>query len=176
MGTEQQAVKELEAFGKLSTGLETRRRELIGEVHRQVELELTEYRASIIETLNRLLEKYSVNEISRTSGVARSTIYRWLDNSRQEKGQPKKKKTPKPQEIENTEQQETQTNTEWSGAKLTISGEVGAIDHNGEAWLFGQDGEAWNRTQNTRIGSTQNWPQGAQQLANTLWGKNSNND
>lgn len=189
----EQEKRELESFGRLADGMETRRKELLAEAHRRAEIELHQYRMSVLNKLEELTKRYSVSQIVKATGLARSTVYRWMERLRQERivaeaasrgimlggvgglggfGATSVADTdllvggdgsPLPQE------QKTPEELGWRNIKRTVSGEIGAIDRQGDTWMFNaDDGEAWNKTKNERIDSVANWPEGAKELVDSL--------
>lgn len=92
----------------------------------------------------------SIAQVCRESGLARSTVYRWLDD---------------------LERMGSYVDTAaagsgalgWKDIKMLPTGEVYAVDLRGDAWMFepGDAGEAWNRTQNKTF-KRSDWPDGAQ--------------
>lgn len=185
----EQEKRELEAFGEMANGMERRRKELLAEAHRRAELELLQYRMKVLEKLEELTGKYSVSQIVRLTGLARSTVYRWLERLRQERviaeaaakgvvldslgglggfGAAHIGGSPLLQGPDPVVAKKTPEELGWRNLKRTVSGEIGATDAAGNVWLFSDDGEAWNKTKNERIDTVANWPEGAEELVDSL--------
>lgn len=188
----EQDKRDLESFGRMAEGMEARRRELLAEAHRRAEIELHQYRMTVLNKLEGLTKIYSVSQIVRTTGIARSTIYRWLERLRQERivseaasrgiqleglggiggfgaspvsegGQllmPSAEPEPEKKSFEELG---------WCNIKRIASGEIGATDGSGDVWLFdNEDGSAWNKTQNAQVNERKNWPEGAEEMVDSL--------
>ena len=188
----EQDKRELEQFGRMAEGMENRRKELLAEAHRRAELELHQYRMTVLNTLESLTKKHSVSQIVRTSGLARSTVYRWMERLRNERmyaeaaakgitleavgglggfgsaGARDADLLSGSAEVP-SEPKKTHEELGWRNAKRLVSGEVGGIDGNGHTWTFNPEtGEGWNKTENITVDSRSNWPEGAEELVDSL--------
>lgn len=188
----EQDKRELEQFGRMAEGMENRRKELLAEAHRRAELELHQYRMTVLNTLESLTKKHSVSQIVRTSGLARSTVYRWMERLRNERmyaeaaakgitleavgglggfGSAGARDADLLSGSAEAPEPEKRTPEElgWRNIKKLVSGEVGGVDCNGHTWTFNPEtGEGWNKTENSTTDGRANWPEGAEELVDSL--------
>lgn len=187
----EQEKRDLEAFARLAEGMESRRKELLAEAHLRAEMELHQYRMTVLNKLDELTQRHSVSQIVRITGLARSTVYRWMERLRQERiiaeaaakgieiqslgtlgGFGSSPATGAaqaalvPEVVEKAKRSFEELG--WRNAKKTASGEIGGTDAKGDVWLFNDDGEAWNKTKNETFDGRENWPEGAEELVDSL--------
>jgi transposase-like protein len=190
-GLTEQDKRDFDTFARMAGGMEERRRELLSEAHRRAELELHQYRLTVLSSLKEMLTRFTVSMIVRETGIARSTVYRWIERMRNEdimaeaasKGIVLESTivTPALQSAAQfasqysddahllaTSGSSTPEELGWHKARLSASGEVGATDLAGDQWVFTLDGEAWNKTRNEVSDGFAEWPSGAKEVFDSL--------
>ena len=181
----EQDARALQQFVKMANSMKSRHQELMREARRRADLEMAQFRTTVLLELERLGKKYSLNHISRETGISRTTLYRWLEQLQHERilaeaasrgiviesaGQNGPAAglsldslrglsvSLEPEEV-------SPKGMGWSDGKRLASGEVGATDRAGNIWIFNPDtGEAWNKTENATVSGVGNWPAGAELL------------
>ena len=86
-----------------------------------------------------------ISKVCREVGIARSTVYNWLEEYDSMSGLASDSASESPG---------------WTEIRLMPSGEVAAIDASGDQWLLEECGDAWNKTQN-KVAAFGEWPDGA---------------
>lgn len=182
-------LKEFDAFARLAEGMETRRVELLADAHRRAEMELYQYRMTVLKSLKKLLSKHSISQIAKKTGLARSTIYRWVERLRNEDliaeaaskgirldsanalgglGGGATGHLFNDTDLPEATPVETAADLGWKSSKKIASGEVSTIDIKGDTWLLNGNGEAWNKTQNAVVSGFDDWPKGAREVFDIL--------
>lgn len=184
----EQDKRELEAFGRMAQGMETRRKELLAEAHRRAETELHQYRMTVLSKLEELVQKHNASQIVKATGLARSTVYRWLERLRNERiiaeavskgiametlggmgGFGAASVVDLPKGDAPAAPTKTHSELGWRNVKRLVSGEIGATDNTGNVWVFNSEtGEGWNKTENINAEGRENWPEGAEDLVDSL--------
>lgn len=178
--------RQLQHFERMARGMDLRRRELLHEAQVRTEAQLYEYRMAVLAEFEKVSSKFSMAQIARTTGMARSTLYRWNERLQQERiiaqaasmgvsverpglagGGGAFMTTPAAGGIEAVPEVDLDQSYEdagWMNPKRIVTGEVGATSRDGEVWLFGADGHGWNKSTNVEVESRDAWPNGAADL------------